>query len=287
MPRLETVTTPPTLGAGRRMSYTWPRSGVSAVNGDPSGSQQIGPRPFAVPTQNNNFTVTVTGAPPAPRGLQITQSRVAWAMTSNAGTGYTCVPNFGGINRPLIMPFQETQTPNVSFEGVDDFWCWSFSAIMAFDAIPGAITGDIGIAIGCGTRAQIRGAAQFAGMEFGPTGPGTIGVICRQADAGAVTFAQNVAGVTDMTTFHKYEIRIIGPTKAAQAKAKFMIDGNVQLTLDWGPGTVLPSQRTVVPGNIGFTPGVINLSANAATSRLWLPLDGATVCAGPTEAALP
>jgi hypothetical protein len=208
-------------------------------------------------------------------------------MTSNAATGYECTPNFGGINRPLIMPFQDTQTPNVSYEGVDDYWCWSLSAVLAFDALPGAITGDLGIAVGVGTRAKIRDVGSlFAGIEFGPTNTGVITAFARQLDGGPATLNQPVIGVADITVFHKYEIRLIGPTRAAQAQAKFLIDGTPQLSVPWGPGTVLPFQTLAAPSNIGFTPAVINFNANAGTTRMYLIPNGVTVCAASTEDAL-
>jgi hypothetical protein len=167
---------------------------------------------------------------------------------------------------------------------VDDCWCWSVSAILAFDAIPGAITGDIGLCVGVGTRCVIRGASQFAGMEIGPTNTGVIGVIVRQNDAGA-TFTQNLAGVADMTQWHKYEIRLLGPTAQGEAQAKFLIDDQPQLALNYGAGTVLPDQKQGT--GLGFTPGLINLAANAATTRMYIATDTVVVCCATEESALP
>lgn len=282
MTRRETVTTPPTLGAGRRYSYNYPTIGRSTVNNVPT-SDSVTPRPGGGRLQSF-WGAFDTGAPPAPRGAVIYNGRVAWALTSDLSpSGTQLSPSFSGTNRPLTMPYATVKT-TANLQGVDDAWCWSLSAILAWDAIPGAITGDLGLCLGVGTRCVIRGVNQFAGLEFGPTGVGTLGVICRQADAGAVTFAANVAGVADMTVYHRYEIRILGPTLTAEAQVKFMIDNATQLTLPYGAGTVLPDQKQ---GSLGMTPGLINLSANAATTRMYVVPNSVTVASAPTEDALP
>lgn len=281
MTRNETVTTPPTLGAGRGQSYNYPTIGRSTTNNVPT-SDAVSPRPGGGRLQSF-YALDVTGAPPAPEGATIYNGRVAWAITSNAGTGRQARPNFAGTNRPLTVPCQ-TVKGAANFQGIDDAWCWSVSAILAFDAIPGPITGDIGLTVGVGTRCQIRGAAALAGIEFGPTGVATLGVICRQTDAGPVTLAQDVAGVTDMTAYHRYEIRFVGPTANAEAQIKFVIDGGTQLVLSYGAGTVLPDQKQ---GTLGFTPGVLNMAALAATTRMYFVPNSLVIASGPVEEALP
>lgn len=285
MPRAETVSTPPTLGAGRRQSYSFPPLGNMIQNTQVPSTLVKGRMDGT--GQNAWLTITDTGAPPNPRGATVYQGRPAVAVTSTSTTGTQFQVNFAGLQRPLAMPFQDTISPGCNFQGIDDFWCWSYSAILAFDAIPGAIIGDVGICIGTGTRAAIRDAATlFAGIEFGPTGVGTIGVIIREVDGVAPTFTGNVAGVADMTDYHKYEIRLIGPTLTAQAKAQFLIDDRVQLERNFGPASGMPPQ-SVAGGNCGYNPALINLKASAAgTVRMYHLSNGMTVCAAPTEAAL-
>ena len=284
----ETVTSPPTLGAGRRYSYNLPNPSAFLTVNTFQNSDQVQARPGSI-AQANSWNFIDTGAPPAPRGGVIYNGRVALALTSNTTpTGTQWSPNFGGINRPYIMPFQEVRAAAGSPQTIDDAWCWSFSAILAFDAMPGAVAGDVGIAIGVGNRTAIRSATQqLAGIELGPTGVGTVGVICRQTDTGAVTLAQNIAGVADMTKYNRYEIRLLGPTPTGEASVKFLINGNPQLTLNYGAGTVLPSQK-LVGSNLGFTPGLINLAASAAgTVRMYIVPNSVVVCCAPEEAALP
>lgn len=283
MTRLETVTAPVTLGAGRHYAYRYPTIGVGTTNAFSNMDVATG-RPGGQRAQSfwGQFD---TGASPAPKGSTIYNGRVGVALTSNTvPTGTQLSPSFAGTNRPLTMPFQTVRAASGSPQYVDDCWCWSFSALLAFDAIPGAITGDVGLCVGVGTRCVIRGVNQFAGIEFGPTNVGTLGVICRQVDAGAVTLAQNVTGVADMTLWHKYEIRLLGPTAQGEASVKFMIDGQTQLALSYGAGTVLPDQKQ---GSLGFTPGLINLNANAATTRMYIAADSVSVCCATEESALP
>lgn len=284
----ETVTSPPTLGAGRRYSYNLPNPSAFLTVNTFQNSDQVQARPGSI-AASSQWNFIDTGAPPAPRGGVIYNGRVALALTSNTTpTGTQWSPNFGGTNRPYTMPFTTARQAAGSPQGIDDAWCWSFSAILAFDAMPGAVTGDVGIAIGVANRTAIRSPTQqLAGMELGPTGVGTIGVVIRQADTVAVTLAQNIAGVADMTQYHRYEIRLLGPTPFGEASVKFMIDGNPQLTLSYGAGTVLPDQK-IVGSFLGFTPGLVNLAASAAgTVRMYVVPNSVVVCCAPEEAALP
>jgi hypothetical protein len=287
MSRGETVTTPSTPGAGRRMSYSWPACGRTSVSAISANGGDVTGRPNGI-SLASYYLNTTTGAPPAPVGMQIYKRRVAWAMTSSTGTGFQAVPNFGGVNRPLVMPFQNIRGA-YSPLGIDDFACWSIAAILAFEPIPGVVTGDLGIAIGSGTRFNVRlPANQFAGMEFGPTNTGVIGVFARQADLGAPTFNQATPFQPDIREWHKYEIRFIGPSINAEAQAKFLIDGRVQFALPWGAGTVLPAQAEPAPTNVGFTPGIGNREAvpGSTTTMYMAAINGFVVSSGPTEAAL-
>lgn len=284
--RIDTVTSPVTLGAGRRQSYSYPALGQLQSLNVPGGDA-INPRPGGTPSPSF-WLVQNTGAPPAPVGAIIYLDRVTWAITSSTGTGTLLVPNFGGVNRPLTMPFQTERAVSGSMQGVDDYWCWSLSCILAFDAIPGVVTGDLGITIGVGTRAEIRGAAQFGGVEIGPTAPNTIGVVVRQADGGAVTLVQDIATGFNVTVFHKYEIRLLSPTLNGEARIKFLIDNVPLLSVPYGVGTVLPSQNSGGVSTIGFTPGIANkIAVPGSTTRMYLPPYGMTVASAPIEEALP
>lgn len=287
MSRGETVTTPTTPGAGRRMSYAWPAVGRTQVSNISGTGGDVTGRPNGIASASYYQNVGA-GAPPAPVGMQIYKRRVAWAMTSSTGTGFQALPNFSGVNRPLVMPFQ-TVKGAYSPLGIDDFSCWSIAAILAFEPIPGLVTGDLGIAVGTGTRFNIRlPANQFAGIEFGPTNTGVIGVFARQADLGAPTFNQPTPFQPDMREWHRYEIRLISPTVNAEAQAKFLIDGRLQFSLPWGAGTVLPAQAEPAPNNLGFTPGIGSREAvpGSNTTMYVAAINGLVISCGPTEAAL-
>lgn len=285
MSRLETVTSPQTLGAGRITSWSFPILGIQNTGSTGGGvTAQVG-RPIAhindIQSGAAGLNQVITGVPPNPQGWIQYKGRVAFQITSNTGTGKTWTPNFA-TQQAFVMPFQNVKgTGNPS--KAEDFACWSFSGILAFDAIPGPIVGDVGITLGVGTRAEIRGAALFAGIELGPSDVGTISVIARQADGGALTLNQVVTNTLDLTLYHEYELRIIGATSTAEAQLKVLIDGSVLAVIPWGAGTVLPDHVVGGAGNLGFTAGVINKSANAATVRMYVLPYGFTICAAPTE----
>lgn len=280
--RLDTNTSPVTPGAGRRYSFTWGLWGQPSLLSDPNQANTITQRPGGI-TSQSYWTTTVTGAPPTPRGSIAYAGRLAWAMTSDAATGYVTGPSFITIDRPFVMAFQEVKGP-ANLSNIDDFACWSVSAILAYDAIPGAITGDLGLTLGTGTRSNIRGASQFAGIEVGPSNTGVMSVFIRQTDGGAVTYNQPTVTQPDQTQWNRYEIRIVGPTSSAEAQIKVFINNVLQVALPYGAGSLLPSQILGGTGNLGMVPALINFKANAATTRMYASI--LNVCAAPTEAML-
>lgn len=255
-----------------------------ALNNDPVGSNVIY-RPQG--RMNAAYWVLQSiGAPPVPHGGVIYQGRVAWAFTSSSvgPSGMQSGPNFGGINRPLVCCFQETRSP-ANIDGLDDFACWSFSAILAFDQLLGPAIGDLGLVLGSSNRSAPRNPA-FAqsGMEIGPTNTGQVGVFVRQLDAGPATFSQATPFQPDITKFHKYEIRLISASDTREAQAKFLIDDQLQFALPYGAGTVLPGQFE--SGSVGIEPTITNRAVLAGTTRMYIAMNGITVAAAPTEAAL-
>jgi hypothetical protein len=233
----------------------------------------------------NGFANTTTGVPPAGQGGQVYKGRACWALTSNTGTGRTVS---GGHT------FMGTQRSagNAQVLGLWDWACWEFSAILAFDALPGpvAATGQLGLQYGSGnwTQTMFGTAPTQSGFTFGPVDTGVLGVRVRTTDGGAVT-SQNVAtgNSPDHTEFHRYAIRLISASGSSEALAKFLVDGKVLLTLSWGAGTILPNQvNTFVAPRLGFTPSITNLNCNAATTRMYVADNSAQVVAAPTEAAL-
>lgn len=285
MSRIETVTTPPTPGAARRMCVVyWPPQGyiLGSLSGQTSGSFR--PSGFSNAAVALNFAQT--GAPPAGSGGQFYKGVLAQALTSNLTSGLVATPNLATL--PLVMPFQNVRgsADFISTE-LDDFRIWSASAILAFDAIPGAIVGDIGLAVGSGTRFAVRAAAtQFAGMEIGPRNTGQLGVVVRQADAGPITFDQATPDQPDLTEFNLYEIRLYSASPTVEAQAVFLINGRVQFSLPWGAGTVLPDQVFGAGGNLGFTPGIGNFEAFNGTTRMYVVPGSFVVKAAPNDASL-
>lgn len=281
----ETATNPPTLGAGRRSSYRGPTTGSLNTGALPT-MVNLTARP-GVSTSNTAYIFTQTGAPPSSLPV-IRDGRCCVRLASGAGAdnGFTLIPNFGGINRPMVMPFN-TQKGPADLSSVDDFACWEASAILAYDALTDPVTGDVGLVVAVGTASVIRGASLFPGVELGPTGAGTMGVFSRAVNGGPVTFNQNVGLPTDMTKFHRYAIRLIGPTASQEARMKFLVDGNVVQTLPYGAGTVLGTQDPFGT-NMGYTPCIVNRNATGGVStvNMYFVIDSFTVCSAPTEAAL-
>ena len=282
--RQETVISPLTPGAGRKFSYVWADYGNTAPNNDASSTNTT-QRPQA--GTDNLWTMTVTGAPPASRGIATTNGRVAARWTSNTGTGYEVSPNAA---TRFAMPFQSVKGTGTMFN-VDDFYCWSVSAILAYNAIPGAITGDLGLvlSVGCNSGAPTRGrirSTAVAGMMLGPSNTGVTSFIVRQADGGAITFNQQTPTQPDQTQFNRYEIRLVGPTPSAEAQVKVFINNVQQFSLPYGAGTVLPDQAQGAVAQ-GFVPCLENFAAaGASTVTMHVPPFGMIVCAAPNETML-
>lgn len=286
MSRVESMTNPPTLGAGRRQSYRYPAiTGAMSTGGLPTMTQAAG-RPGETAT-GSQYSFTQTGVPPAGSVPSLYKGRISVDLTSSTGpvTGWQMIPNFGINTRPYVMPIQTAKGP-VNFQGIDDMMNWSMSAILAYDAMPGTVTGDLGLVWAPGTATIIRGVSAFPGIEFGPTDVGTVGVLVRATNGGAITFNQNVTA-PDMREWHRYEIRYIGPTATVDGFFRFLIDGSQVLTLSYGAGTVLMPNQNPFGTNLGSTPGLVNLGASASgTVKMHFAPDSLIVCCGPTEASL-
>lgn len=283
--RQEVNTSPLPSGAGRKYSFAWGNYGVGAQNNDPVSTNTT-QRPQG--SADNLWTLTVTGAPPATRGMSQKNGRAATRYTSNTGTGYEVYPNNG---TRFQMVFQTQKAP-FSLQGIDDFWCWSVSAILAFDAIPGAVTGDLGLVLGVGvnlnkpTRGRII-SGNFAGIMVGPTNTGVTGVRIRQTDGAGLSFSQNTPTQPDQTQFNKYEIRLVGPTADGEARVKIFINNVQQFSLSYGAGTVLPDQTGIATVALGFAPALENFQAcGAPTATMWVPPFGLQIAAAPTEQML-
>lgn len=285
MSRQESVVSPLTPGAGRKFSYVWGACGVTNAGNDFVGTNTDA-RPTGTP--DNLWTMTITGAPPATRGVTTTNGRVAERMTSNTGTGYEV---YAQNAQRFTMPFCNVKgTANLS--NLDDFYCWEVSAVLAWNAIPGAITGDTGLVIANGvnglnpTRGRIR-AGSFMGIELGPSNTGQLSLIVRQADAGALTFNQLTPTQPDLTQFNRYALRLVGPTASTEAQLKVFVNNVQQFALPWGAGTVLPDITAGAGVAMGYFPCLLNFAAaGAATVTMHVPPFGLTVCAAPNETML-
>lgn len=231
----------------------------------------------------NGFVLTTTGAPPAGAGGQVYKGRATVAYTSNTGTGYTVS---GGHT------FMGTQRSagNVIVLGEWDWAVWELSAILAFDVLPGAVsaTGQLGLQYGSGnwTQTMFGTAPTQSGFTFGPISPGVLGVRVRTTDGGAVTNVA-VTAAPNQLEFHRYAIRLISASGAAEAQAKFLVDGSTVAQIAWGAGTILPTQvNTFVAPRLGFTPSFTNLNCNAATTRMYVADNSVQIISAPTEDAL-
>ena len=279
--RIDQVVSPVPLGTARRQSFEWPAfqqtaSGAFGVMTDASSRQSDMGGP-------NGFALTTTGAPPVGAGGQVYKGRATQAFTSNTNTGYTVAGGHTFIGT-------QRSAGNVPILGNWDWAVWEFSAILAFDALPGAVNanGQLGLQYGSGnwTQTMFGTAPTQSGFTFGPINTGVLGIRVRTTDGGAVTNVA-VAATPDQTEFHRYAIRLVSASGANEAQAKFLVDGTTVATILWGAGTILPVQvNTFVAPRLGFTPSLTNLNCNAATTRMYIAQNSTQIIAAPTEDAL-
>ena len=279
--RIDQVVSPLPLGTARRQSFMFPAF-------QQSSSGAFGPMTDAASRQsdmggNNGFVLTTTGAPPAGSGGQVYKGRGTLALTSGTNTGYTLAGGHTFIGT-------QRSAGNVIVLGNWDWAVWELSAILAFDALPGAVNanGQLGLQYGSGnwTQTMFGTAPTQSGLTFGPINTGVLGIRVRTTDGGAVTNVA-VTATPDQTEFHRYAIRFISASGAAEAQAKFLVDGTVVATIPWGAGTILPNQvNTFVAPRLGFTPSLTNLNCNAATTRMYIADNSAQIISAPTEDAL-
>ena len=239
-------------------------------------------------TDTNLWTTNVVGVPPAGHQGTTYRGRTCWKITTNTGNGYGFFPTTAA-SRAVQMPFATQKTVG-GFPGIaDDFYCWEFSYILAWDAFAGAIsaTGDTGIAIGVGTRTALR-ASNFAGVEVGPINATTsqLGVYIQQVDGAGPTQQTTLTPTGfDYTKWNKIAVRFVGPTQSAEATCKILVNDQTQLVVNYGAGTVLPDQ---VNGTaLALAPGMIHFQAQGATTTvMYLSSRGGIVSYAPTEQLL-
>jgi hypothetical protein len=231
----------------------------------------------------NGGVLTTIGVPPAGFGGQVYKGRATQAFTSNTNTGYVASGGhcFIGTQR---------SAGNAAIIGNFDWAVWEFSAILAFDALPGAMNanGQLGLQVGSGNWTQVGfgTAPTQSGFFFGPVNTGVIGVTVRTTDGGAITNVA-VSATPNQLEFHRYAIRLLSASGANEAQAKFLVDGSVVQTILWGAGTILPTQvNTFVAPRLGFTPSLCNINVNAATTRMYIADNSWQIIAAPTEDAL-
>lgn len=286
--RIETVTSPPTLGAGRVWSWTFPFLGTTNAGSMPNSvAGLIGQRPLL------NNVINQTAAPGMSRFLVgvppttgnslacIYQGRYCISVNSDGttGQGWT-IANTNSAQG--VMPFVTVKGGQPP--GLEDWNVWELSAILAFDQVAGAVTGDIGFGFSISTRAIVRSGPQ-AGVEVGPRNVGSIGIVSRQTDAGGLTIDQALTvQPTDFTLWNNYTIRLIGATANSEAQLKVLVNGTPAFTANWGAGSLLPEQSLGGATAYGFCPFIVNSKAVAGSvSRMYVPTGGVSVRAAPTE----
>lgn len=123
-----------------------------------------------------------------------------------------------------------------------------YLADVAYPALGGALgaAADLGMELRCGNISSMNNGALRPGVMFGPVDANNIGLRIRLAFGGAytldrqMTFAQ--AGVTDITTFNLWELRIVGGDKAGPAQLKAFINGR-----QFGANVVMGAAAAIVP----------------------------------------
>jgi len=239
-------------------------------------------------TDTNLWVTNVVGVPPAGHQGTTYRGRTCWKLTTNTGNGYTFFPNTAA-SRAVQMPIALQKTVGGNPGLMDDYYCFEFSYILAWDVFAGNIspTGDTGITVAVGTRAAIRNGNQ-AGVEFGPinANTGQLGVYIQQTDGAGPTQQTTVSPTNfDYTKWNKLAIRFVGPTQSAEAAVRLLVNDQVQLTVNYGAGTVLPDQ--LLGTGLAFEPTIPHFATQGATTTvMYLSSRGGIVSYAPTEALL-
>lgn len=287
--RQDTVTSPITPAAGRRFTYYPQCMGTISQTGDVNATQ--GNQRFnnlGSSTDINLWLTNVNGVPPAGHKGAVYLGRTCWKLTAGAATGYQFTQN-NAAARAVTMPISLVRSVGSSPSPADDFFCWEFSYILAWDAFVGniAANGDSGISVGVNTRCLLRNS-NFAGIEVGPINATTsqLGVYIQQTDGAGPSQQTTLSPVGfDYTKWNKLAIRFVGATLAAEAQCRIVVNDVVALSVPYGAGTVLPDQ--FVGAAMGFGPGIAHFQPQGATTTvMYLAARGGIVSYAPTEALL-
>lgn len=279
--RTETVVEPLIRGAGRSLDIAFPANNSQAVGTNAVGNLWVNRQGS---TTFNMGSSTTAGGGGGGDSWKLYRGRIcfnwhelnpqaSWFFTGNQANG--------------LFPCQfPTQNGGDGGAFSDDFRCWQITAICAFsNPQPDGTGGQNGLEMGPIVDGYdvFFNAVGSAGVRFGPGPDGTkFSVQARQVTNGAFTLNQTVVTGTDITDWHALTIRLIGATNANEAVCRFLFDGNVVLSVPFGPGTVLPSiSAGTTQGGWGIAFGCKILG------DAYLAQNGLQVCAASTEAALP
>jgi hypothetical protein len=266
MPRLEQTISPIIRGAGRSLDMSYPAPQIQVEGNNAIGIEWTNRQAYTIWDMG---TVTGFGAPPAGSGWKMYKGRIAHRQTGDGVSGgfYLTGSNF-------TITFGQNKSGAGAY--ADDFRCWRVTLIAAFDG--GVGTGDTGLEIGPALNYDIRTGTP-PGFRLGPGSAANTLLQIRRNGGGAFTVDQQVAAL-DVTEWHMYEMRFIGATDKNDAIFRAFVDGAQVASFSWGAGTLLPFFAN--GSSFGYMIGV----GNRGTSGVYTAMNGLSVQAAPTEAAL-
>lgn len=207
-------------GAGRMRHWVFPSRGDDVANQNATPSANVSARAFGGDFGGNSFSVVGT----ATLTKQIQNRALCYRMQTLLATD-SAVVNFEIMN--LLIEQQAA-----GFQGDPHFGAHGLQAILAYDvpqagAIPAAA--DLGLSLHPGNVTSMNNGANRPGIMFGPVSDTQLGFRARFQFVAAYTvndaktFAQ--CGITDITKFNLYELRVTGATGAQSAQISALVNG--------------------------------------------------------------
>lgn len=266
------------FGAGRSLSYSWPRFDyTAALNTQPDLG--IVWRPTGI-QENAMLANGVGGVPPNPQGRMTYRGLDCYKITGGPTSVRVFQPvTTAGLPLQMFFPIERPELADIG--GLDPLACWRIAGLLAFDNPTGDVSGDLGITVCPGLNTTPKFGE--TGVTFGVSGPQTVSVVAVAAAGGPRTYDAPVEGPSDITRWNEYAIHLVGARLGYEAAMKFYINRALVLQLDYGPGTLLPGLSSGV--NLGLRWSLSNRGA-ATNTGMYVALGGMEIAAAATEEAL-
>lgn len=266
-------------GSGRTLSYWWPP--IEEIFDGNQPALRMQQRPQGAPNTPSIVDIPY-GSPPGPQGGITWHGKRAIVLSAGATSGHWYGPTFNA--GPVQIYFALERPTLANLAGLDEIACWRVAALLAFENPPGPVPNDYGIMIGPGSSIVPRGGQM--GWSFGLRSTGLLGFTVRQTTSAPITYDKtyDLGAAFDVTTWHRYEVRMLSATLDTEAMVKVLVDGQVLDTVFFGPGHPFPPMQE--GANLGYYWSVGNHGGAAFTTRMYLALGGLQIDAAATEDAL-